>query len=239
MGDAKPTDFWQKVKTNLQAGRVRMLFVADVIPPELRRIIEFLNTQMDPAQVLGLEAKQFVGQGMRTLVPRVLGQTETARQRKNPEAGESRQWDEPSFLADLRSRQGEPAEAVARRILEWSNARGLRIWWGQGRKDGSFFPGCDNKFGRNLLFSVWTNGSVEIQFQHMKYPPFNEDRMRLDLARRLSAIEGLSILEDALKRRPSFKLSLLVQPGALDKFLAVFDWALSEIKRVDQDKAPQ
>ncbi|MEA3510778.1 MAG: hypothetical protein U9R51_05015, partial [Actinomycetota bacterium] len=37
--------FWQAVKTNLQAGRVRLVFVADRIPSELRRIIEFLNEQ--------------------------------------------------------------------------------------------------------------------------------------------------------------------------------------------------
>jgi hypothetical protein len=35
--------FWQKAKTNLQAGKIRMVFVADVIPNELRRIVEFLN----------------------------------------------------------------------------------------------------------------------------------------------------------------------------------------------------
>jgi hypothetical protein len=238
-GDAKASDFWQKVKTNLQAGRVRMLFVADAIPPELRRIIEFLNTQMDPAEVLGLEVKQFVGPGMKMLVPRVLGQTETARQRKNPEGSESRQWDEPSFLEDLRQRQGEPAAVVAQRLLEWANTRGLRMWWGQGKKDGSFYPGHDGRFGRHLLFAVWTSGSVEIQFQHMKCSPFNEDRMRMDLARRLSAIKGLSIPEDALKRRPSFKLSLLVQPDALEKFLGVFDWMLSEIKKVERDEAPR
>src|SRR5262245_42505270 len=105
---------------------------------------------MDPAEVLGLEVRQFVGPGMKTLVPRMLGQTETARQRKNPESGKPRQWDEKSFLTDLRDRQGKPVEAVARRLLEWTNARRLRIWWGQGKKDGSFFPGCDNKFGRHL-----------------------------------------------------------------------------------------
>lgn len=33
--------FWGKAKTNLQAGKVRMLFVADKIPSELRRIVEF------------------------------------------------------------------------------------------------------------------------------------------------------------------------------------------------------
>jgi hypothetical protein len=56
---------WQSTKTNLQAGRIRMVFVADVIPPELRRIVEFLNGQMDPAEVLAVEIRQFAGQGLR------------------------------------------------------------------------------------------------------------------------------------------------------------------------------
>lgn len=77
-----PDGFWQRVKTNLQAGRVRMVFVADVIPPELRRIVEFLNGQMDPAEVLAVEIKQFVGQGLKTLVPRVIGLTVAAKRRE-------------------------------------------------------------------------------------------------------------------------------------------------------------
>jgi hypothetical protein len=64
--------FWLRVKTNLAASRVRLLFVSDVIPPELRRIIEFLNRNMDPTEVLGLELRQFQGRGLRTMVPLVL-----------------------------------------------------------------------------------------------------------------------------------------------------------------------
>ncbi len=75
-------DFWQQVKTNLQAGRVRLLFVADVIPAELRRIVEFLNSQMDPAEVLAVEVRHYVGQGIKTLVPRVIGQTVEAEAKK-------------------------------------------------------------------------------------------------------------------------------------------------------------
>ena len=86
---------------------------------------------------------------------------------------------------------------------------GLRIWWGQGKKDGSFFPMYDNRFGKNFLFSVWTYGTVELQFQHMKIPPFSEPEKRKELAHRLSAIQGLSIPEAALSKRPSFELSLL------------------------------
>lgn len=53
-GDAA---FWTAVKTNLQAGRVRLVFVADVIPPEVRRVVEILSEQMDPAEVIALDPR--------------------------------------------------------------------------------------------------------------------------------------------------------------------------------------
>ncbi len=89
--DADPEEFWRKVKTNLQAGKVRLIFVSDKIPDELRRIVEFLNEQMDPAEVLAVEIKQYVSQdsNLKTLVPRIIGQTVEARQKKSGTAGES------------------------------------------------------------------------------------------------------------------------------------------------------
>src|SRR5215217_2768031 len=81
--EVDPGEFWQKVKTNLQAGRVRLVFVADEVPSDLRRVVEFLNQQMDPAEVLAVEIKQYAGQGMKTLVPRVIGQTVEAQQKKS------------------------------------------------------------------------------------------------------------------------------------------------------------
>jgi hypothetical protein len=80
--DAHVDDFWTKVQTNLQAQRIRLVFVADTIPPELRRIIEFLNVQMSPAEVIGVEVKQYAGEKAKTLVPRFVGQTAEAQQRK-------------------------------------------------------------------------------------------------------------------------------------------------------------
>jgi hypothetical protein len=231
-------EFWQKVKTNLQAGRVRMLFVADEIPTELRRVVEFLNQQMDPAEVLALEVRQFVGQSMKTLVPRVIGQTETALQKKSPDRAASRQWDEASFFEELRQKRGEPEVAIARRILEWANRRGLRIKWGEGKSDGSFAPMYDNRFGTSAFFSVWTYGRFDIKFATMKIRPLDREPERKELAGRLSAIDGLSIPQDALKGRPAFGLGLLVQPTAMETFLSAFDWMLSEIKRAEKDGAP-
>lgn len=83
--DGDETAFWDLAQANLQSGRVRLLFVADRIPPWLRRIVEFLNRQMNPAEVLAIEIRQFAApheDARRTLVPRVIGQTEQIRNAK-------------------------------------------------------------------------------------------------------------------------------------------------------------
>jgi hypothetical protein len=115
--DGNTDEFWERVKTNLQAGKIRMLFVADQIPPELRKIVEFLNRQMDPAEVLALELSQFEGEGgLKTLVPRVYGQTEEAQQKKGVK-GPQRDWDEGSVYQDMEQRFGPQPVEVARKIV--------------------------------------------------------------------------------------------------------------------------
>jgi hypothetical protein len=41
-----------------------LIFLADKIPPELRKVVEFLNRQMQPAQVLAVELRQYEGDGL-------------------------------------------------------------------------------------------------------------------------------------------------------------------------------
>ena len=84
------------VKTNLQAGRVRLIFVADEIPPELRRIVEFLNSQMDPAEVLAIEVKQFVGENIKRWSRVCWDRRKRLVKKKKVGGGEPRQWDEAS-----------------------------------------------------------------------------------------------------------------------------------------------
>ena len=101
--------FWEKVKTNLQAGKIRMLFVADEIPSELQRIVEFLNEQMDPAEILAVEIKQFTGDQFRTLVPRVIGNTSEAKKKRSTGL-EIKQWDEESFFNRLDDKDAKIAK---------------------------------------------------------------------------------------------------------------------------------
>lgn len=80
--DAAVESFWRKVRDNLRAGRLRLLFVADEIPATLQRIIEFLNEQMTQTEVLGLAIQQYANGGTKVLIPRIYGRTAEARAAK-------------------------------------------------------------------------------------------------------------------------------------------------------------
>jgi hypothetical protein len=74
--------FWQRVEANLRAGELLLVIVADEIPRELARIVEFLNEQMQ-ATVQAVELRWFTSEtGTKTLVPRLIGATERAAGKK-------------------------------------------------------------------------------------------------------------------------------------------------------------
>ncbi|MFE6165651.1 hypothetical protein ACFQ7F_42875 [Streptomyces sp. NPDC056486] len=90
LGDQSPEDFWTTVEERLAAGQMRLLFVADRIPLELRAIVEFLNRQMRQTEVYAVELTQYRGSGdLRVLVPRIHGEVATAA--KSPSGRRSSQ----------------------------------------------------------------------------------------------------------------------------------------------------
>lgn len=232
--DADPEEFWVQVKTNLQAGRVRLLFVADAIPVELKRVVEFLNQQMDPAEVLAIEVRNYVGSGIRSLAPRVFGLTAQAEQAKS--AGGTRRgpsWTEATFFAKL-SERNVPAEgATARRLFEWAAAHVTRIEYGQGTTQASFIPVLtvgDSWFGPFRVFSGYRAAYVEIPLggSGMRVPPFDNAEQRRELVKRLNAIGGVRLADD-VSRFPSIDIATLAVDSRLEKFLQVMDWAVASV----------
>ncbi|CAN5117210.1 hypothetical protein BH23CHL1_BH23CHL1_04950 [soil metagenome] len=233
LGGSDPNIFWQAVKTNLQAGKVRMVFVGDVIPPELRRIVEFLNVQMSPAEVLAVEIKQYTGQGQQALVPRVIGQTEQAVQKKATPTTGRRQWDEESFFTKLSNEHGPAATSTARRILQWAEQNALTVGWGKGQIDGSFYPIFYHRGEKYWTVAVWTSGTVQLQFGMMKErPPFDDETRRLDLLNRLNGLPDVAIPPSRITTYPSISLTALDDTAVLSEFLSIFDSVLQEIRQL-------
>ena len=225
--DITQEEFWQKAKINLQACKLRLVFVADEIPPELRRIVEFLNNQMDPVEVLAVDIRQYVGKGLKALVPRVIGET----QKRSGGKRESRQWDESSFFHQLATERDAEEVEIVRRILDWAKDRMPRIWWGKGAKWGSFIPVLDFQETHYTLIQVGTSGYITLQFQLLQSKtPFDSESKRLELLQRFNKINGISLSEDAINRYPSVFLSTLKDEPSLSKFIETLDWFIEAIK---------
>jgi hypothetical protein len=225
--DIDTEKFWLQVKTNLEAQKIRLLFVADAIPRELRRVVEFLNRQMNPVEVLALELRQFSGEnGLRTLVPTLYGQTEEARSSKSPLA--ARNWDEEALMKELSVRQELGAVDAARSIARWMKAHATQIKFGHsksGSMSGMFSCGGEK------INALWlsTIGKVYIAFGSCKRGPFQDPSKRRDWLALLNQIPGLNLPLDSIDKYPGIPLSLLSSEDRVAEFLKAMDWFVSEL----------
>ena len=223
--------FWQKAQDNLKNHRIRLLFVADKIPAELQRIVEFLNTQMKDTEVLAVEIKQFKAQGSEAVyVPRVIGLTQEAIGIKSTR--NEKQWDEDKFLADLEEKRSKEEVQIAKEILEWSQNLGLKITWGKGIQNGSFAPGLTHNGLRYWFFTIWSDGFIVFYLSWNKGKSFFEnDLKRSELLNKLNFIPGIKLTDEEIKhKQPKISLAILKDTTNLKDFLDVFEWYIQEIK---------
>ena len=220
--DSDPESFWQEVKTNLQAGRIRMVFLADWIPSELRRIVEFLNEQMDPAEVLAVELKHYTGQGIRTLVPRVMGITA----RTGPRPGQrDAPWTPEDYLQKLKE-AGAENTTEAQALIEWSQKAGMKLVGGRGTKTAALNYA---EQGHHLfcLDDVSDIPRFRVNF-YLLPAPFDRPDMKTELLSRLNSIGRISLPEDT--QYQGFRLSELSGKDGLSELLTTLDWVLAEVR---------
>lgn len=140
------------------------------------------------------------------------------------------QWDQGRFFHVLREANPQAA-SIAHDILKWAEENMPDIYWGTGKKYGSFTPGLTVGDSWHQVIGVWTQGAVELQFDYMRsQAPFHEETMRQELVDRFAHLRGFEMPEDAVRRRPSFELELLASPEASRRFFEVLDWFVAEVK---------
>jgi hypothetical protein len=221
-GDAEA--FWSGVRANLEAGRVRLLFVADRVPPELRRVVEFLNRQMRPAEVLAVELRQYAGQGLRTLVPMVLGQNEETARRKATAAAPraERRWDAAAIIAAIAERADPDTVAKARRVADWIG-RADRVEFNTNGQWGWRGAAVQLAGASVSTLRLHVDGAIAVYFQYMLGKPVAGDLVvRQELLDRLNAVPGVKLPPDAVTTRKTILLAPLSE-AAVTQLLAVMD----------------
>ncbi len=209
---------------------MRLLFVADEIPMHLQRIVEFLNKYMSPIEVLGVEIKQFEGSNLKTLVPRIVGQTVATQDKKARGTRPARQWDEASFLEELEREKSSEYAEVARKIFDWLKMQHIEMKWGTGGKEGSVYPSLVHDGKECSSFGLWTGGGLYFDYSRMlSGHPFAEEAIRVALRDRLSAIPGLN-LHPAASGGETRQLNKLADQTVWQVFKDTFEWYFAQIR---------
>ena len=157
-------EFFGRLGDNLRAGKIRMVFVADVIPDELKRITEFLNGQMTPAEVLAVEVKQYKAESHpgTVFVPMVFGRTATSSVRHGRRPTPDRQL--------LLERSAPETRELLKCFAELANELGLVL---RETPRGAVLETRSKDPVAYIYLAVWD--TVEVQLQPLRDRGWSDD----------------------------------------------------------------
>lgn len=221
-GTTEPEDFWQQVDANFSAGRIKMFFVADTIPRELARIVEFLNEQMK-ADVRAVELSWFESEGgVTALTHRIIGETERAQAEKAsrgilpPIARET--WIEEHF-----AKYGPATTSAADAYVAMIEEAGGRAT--VASTQGSIVAEFDTPSGWLYPFALtrYSKGGVQLCLGYLiNRPAFADAIVRQRLYDRFAEIVGPQSTK-TLNGSPGFPVTKLNDPAVRAQVTAFLD----------------
>ncbi len=228
-------EFWRTVSTNLEAERIRLIFVADEIPRELQRIVEFLNGQMSPAEVLAIELKQFKSGETFTLVPRILGQTTRSERAKPRKPRRTIPWTEDELLESIRTNCGAEQSRIAQDLILKCQQHG-DISWGSGTSIGYCYLLCNSiKGSSHSPIAVMSNGKISINAWILKAYPILRDLFN-EWIEKLNPLVDRCLPDADRIRHKEITLDLLKDEGIRNQFIDINIWLNNKLKEFDRDK---
>ena len=137
----------------------------------------------------------------------------------------------------MRERHGDEAVKVFQQIDEWVQEQPqLSRFFGRGKLDGSiqitYKQGPDNsryESGDTVIVTLWTYGTVEIEFQYMlSRPTFMAVQTREALRAKLLNNSTLEIPMDKISKRPNIQWLEFTEQQNLDALFASIKWIVEK-----------
>jgi len=213
--------YFKNLESNLREGKVRMVFLLEESSFELRSVVDFLQGQMEFADVLLVEVRQYQLGDQRIVVPTLFGFVEKARLEKRQattslEKGARRVWDQSRFLEDALTKVDSEVVAAMTKILDAAAAHSWDISWGTGKENGSMSLRIPAVAKRSLI-SIYSNGPLTLNFGWL-YGNTTEDFARNELASFANGTLSIKLPADFAQRYVSVPANIWARQA--DKLIA-------------------
>ena len=207
--DESTDKFFERVQNNLREGQVRLVFFLEDSPLELRSIVDFLNKQMQRSEILLVEARQYLQETTKIVVPTLFGYTEEARRVKRTiiidTPATKRKWDEQRFFEYAHQKLNSAEVEVFREFYNQCLSLFREMIWGSGATYGTLgFK--DSLISQKPLITVTSYGRLYLNFACLNETEVAEharDRLKQLITQRTS----LSISEDYRNKYPGYSIT--------------------------------
>ncbi len=185
-GHDEEDQLWSVVQTQIEAGHIRLLFVADQLSPTLVQIIEYLNRQLRDAEILGVEVVRHAGadHDLVAYQPVVRGRSSTEAQRKSPSLRRTRNEFDEVLLAHNGQEMLDQVNALVKR------AEAL----------GGFESISTSAQDPALYINFHTEGGSPVYWPFLLYPRRSKLVVRIQKLRAHPAFADEGVRDDLLAR---------------------------------------
>ncbi|MCB0877424.1 MAG: hypothetical protein KDC46_00380 [Thermoleophilia bacterium] len=233
-GSVDTESYWTRVATNLEAGRLRLVFVADVIPPELQRIVEFLNEQMQLTEVLAIRVQRFAATAAdapATIVAERVGDTSEAQRTKAIARGDTaarEHWTFDEYFQSQAELHGQDVGSGLRELWDRFSAAGETHQYAGYRPRGGLGTAMLTADGtKHWLFKLEPNGDVSLTMPYLRErAPFDDPAVRAELLRCIASVVD-EFDADRIDGYPRVKATHVANASVVDGLLEAFAWARS------------
>lgn len=171
--DFTSEDFTVALSENINNNRLRLIFVADRFPEDLKTVIRFLNGSMTDVVVYGVELSQYQSSGEVFLSKEIVGFTDNSKTSVKP-ATNSKAWFLDEIYKVLSDANSINELNTLEQLVQFSRENGLVIKTGKGLKQ----IGVVFKFGIFTLFELYLEASKNyegiIYLKHNEFAKINK-----------------------------------------------------------------
>jgi hypothetical protein len=219
-----------EVARRLREGDFRLLVAVDRIDPELRRIIQYVNSRGGGDQgvrLVALEFPRFQQGDIQLLIPEAYGDELT---RKPPPGGRvTFNYVLDDYFAALPA--SSPFEPIVQRLLDWGTARGLTIQMGHGQTPAPQWRMSVLGLEQSL-FAVDIGGKLWLSLGNLRGRLRTVDESVVPtLIGQINSIPGIKVPLDS--SGPAVPLLALEPDAAIEGFTAAWDRAIDAVRAAE------
>lgn len=199
---------------NLKNSRIRLIIATDELRPEMRRMIEYLNKEMQNTEVLGLELRSYGDKSESlVLVPRLIGQTQSSIDKKIVNV----KWTIDKLKAAYADLSDRELSRRLQKILDWAVKK--KFFMAAVAKYPTF--GVQGK-SKDRIFTFMPDRVLYSFINEKHYPggPAERDKL-VDELKKLRLLDADFDPQEVISGRGLTKNLLELSKDELDKLLTI------------------